>query len=219
MKDAVPTASPDAKGDQLVVWPNNDKTQGYAIHNGSDNNEHPWNLLLVPTVRVNGIECPNLTSPKAPPYFKDAETQIGTLPHGGEDWVLTVNSTLHRGQNQLHIHMSKLFGDVRGEFDQWAYKAASDPSKWYDSTIKIKGFTYRGWIASSLDNNFFALLNDNVVKKSGQNTHMFDETILITRNTKGGYLVLSSDLTSDLSSKGGTDNSDWALDRDAKKDS
>jgi CDP-diacylglycerol pyrophosphatase len=213
MKDAVPTKTPDNKGDRYVEWPGNDKTQGFAIHNGSTGNEHPWNLLLVPTVRVNGIECPNLTAANTPPFFKYAAAHVDQLPSGGGDWALSINSRGARGENQLHIHMSKLFGDVRNALNNESSKAASDPSKWYDSQITVKDFKYRAWNAPSLDGNLFALLFDNVVKKSGWHTGMEDETLLVTRNLKGsGYLVMSSDTTGLMF---GTSNSDWALDRNA----
>lgn len=213
IKDAVPTKTPDDKGDRIVVWPNNDKTQGYAIHNGSSGNEHPWKLL-VPTVRINGIECPSLRASTTPQFFKYAADSVYLLPNGGEDWALTINSRMARGENQLHIHMSKLFGDVRNELNGQAAKAATDPGKWYDSQISVKDFKYRAWNAPSLDYNFFAMLFDNVIKKSGPHTGMEDETLLITRNLKStGFLVLSSDKSSGL--LWGADNSDWALDRNA----
>jgi CDP-diacylglycerol pyrophosphatase len=213
MKNALPTTVPDAMGDRIVVWPHDDQTQGYAVHNGSSGNEHPWNLLLVPTVRVNGIECPNLTASNTPQFFKDAASHVDQLPDGNADWALTINSRFARGENQLHIHMSKLFGDVRNEFNGQATKAATDPSKWYDSVISVKEFKYRAWNAPSLDYNLFAMLFDNVVKKSGPHTGMENETLLVTRNLKGtGFLVMSSDKSGLMF---GTDNSDWALDRNA----
>ena len=55
----------------MVVWPNNDQSRGYAIHNGAQGGAK-YNWLLLSTVRQQGIECSTLLQSGAPEYFLDA---------------------------------------------------------------------------------------------------------------------------------------------------
>jgi CDP-diacylglycerol pyrophosphatase len=221
VKKAVPTASPDNMGNQLVVWPNNDRSIGYAIHNGSQGDVEKWNLLMTPTVRITGIECPNLLAANAPPFFKDAADQVGVLPGSGGDWALGINALGARSENQLHIHMSKLVPQYRAALDQQVDKYATNENDWIHSYVVVNGYTYRAWNTATLNDNFFIRVYFDIVAKAGPNVQMADQTILVTRSHRagGGYLVLNSDTTSDFKGQPvgnpGTKNSDFMLDRHA----
>jgi CDP-diacylglycerol pyrophosphatase len=67
-------------------------------------------LLLVPTVRLSGIEDPRLLDPQTPDYWADAWAERKNLTATGldipDDWVgLAINSSDTRSQDQLHIHI------------------------------------------------------------------------------------------------------------------
>ncbi len=76
-------------------------------------------FLLIPTARINGIESPGVLAPDAPNYWDQAwrarfltEQRIGkALPR--ETISLAINSQYARTQNQLHIHIDCVGGDVR----------------------------------------------------------------------------------------------------------
>jgi len=79
--------------------------------------------LVLPTARIRGIESPQLLRPEAPNYLADAwrartwvEKALGRrLPRG--DVALAINSVQGRSQNQLHIHVDCIRGDVRAALD------------------------------------------------------------------------------------------------------
>lgn len=89
--------------------------QGYAILKDITG---PSQFLLIPTERVTGIEDPRVLAPGAPNYFALAwnnrhftEDRLHrTLPR--EAISLAINSAYGRSQNQLHIHIDCIRGDV-----------------------------------------------------------------------------------------------------------
>ncbi|OBA84734.1 hypothetical protein A5642_25710 [Mycolicibacterium mucogenicum] len=206
--------SPKNPGHNLQVqWPGNDSTRGFAVHPGKHDIKAVQDLLVVPTVRETGIECPNLLRSDAPNYFKDAYDSIhfGSSP----DWALGINSKDGRGYDQLHIHLTRLYGAAREDIDRAvkAGKVSKDEHKWVDQVIEVtdhdKTFVqtskhaYRAWNANSIDTNFFAKLQDNVitplVKQGNKQADMAHETMLVTLNHEGnGLIVLASDTNSGI---------------------
>ncbi len=93
-----------------------DAAHGYAVLKDIRGNTQ---YLLIPTVRVTGIEDPALQDPQAPDYFGAAwsarhyvEQRLGhALPRA--DIGLAVNSREGRSQDQLHIHIDCLRSSVR----------------------------------------------------------------------------------------------------------
>jgi CDP-diacylglycerol pyrophosphatase len=67
--------------------------------------------LLLPTVRITGIESPGLLLPDTPNYFADAWRERGFVERAARHSLprtaisLAVNAVQNRSQNQLHIHM------------------------------------------------------------------------------------------------------------------
>ena len=76
-------------------------------------------LLLVPTIRISGIEDPVLLKPGAPNYWAAAWAQRGLLatrigrPVARQDVAMAVNSMHARTQDQLHIHVSCVRSEVK----------------------------------------------------------------------------------------------------------
>lgn len=75
--------------------------------------------LLIPTAQIAGIESPVLLQPGGPNYFAAAwRARTFVDQRAGRpvprDWMsLAINSTDARSQNQLHIHVDCVRGDVR----------------------------------------------------------------------------------------------------------
>ena len=75
--------------------------------------------ILVPTVKISGLEAPGLQSPSAPNYFELAwqarsflaDKTSRKLAH--DDVALAVNSSLSRSQNQLHVHLDCIARDMQ----------------------------------------------------------------------------------------------------------
>jgi CDP-diacylglycerol pyrophosphatase len=194
----VKDATPQAAGDNVkVVWPNNLKAQGYAIKNGQKGG-HIRDFLLVPTVRLKGIECPDLLYGTAPEYFLDAYNELPKLPSAlfpkDTDWALSIESVVSRKRQQLHIHLTGLATQARRDIDAaLAQKlVARDEAKWSSSTFPVMGHAFRGWNTDKMTHSFFTNLNNNVVKKI-QNIGMGDQTMLITTDGHKGFIVLDSD--------------------------
>lgn len=93
----------------------------------------PTQILLTPTVRVAGIESPELLRPGAPNYWRAAwaarsrlEARAGR-PVPREDVGLAINSVVGRSQDQLHIHIDCVDAGVR---DRLAADASAFSRRW-----------------------------------------------------------------------------------------
>ncbi len=208
----VKNASPTSKGNNIkVVFPNNDKNLGYAMHDGTEPTKTKYNYLLISAIREQGIECPNLLESGAPEYFRDAFENIDLLP-ANTDWALGIESANNRSRNQLHIHVSRLQSQARTDIDAAAKSIAGDEKGWANAHISVMGKQFRAWNASSMDHNLFSVLDREIV--SPLKGSMGNETLLVTANHKGsGYIVLNSDKVSDL--KPGVDNIELLLNKTA----
>lgn len=83
----------------------------------------PLQFLLLPVAKISGIESPRLLSPATPNFLSEAwrarhfmEERRGAAI-GERVYSLAVNSRWGRTQNQLHVHISCLRGDVRQQLD------------------------------------------------------------------------------------------------------
>jgi CDP-diacylglycerol pyrophosphatase len=206
-----------------IQWPGHDSTKGWAVKPGADM-KATQNLLVVPTVRESGIECVNLLEAGAPNYFKHAYDEIKLM--SGTDWALGINSADGRTLNQLHIHLTRLYGSARNDIDAAAKagKLAKSEQAWVNSPIEVTGHdmkgketkhTYRAWNADGIDYNYFAKLNNDIVaplKKQGKtDAGMRHEALLITLNRQGnGLVVLESDRNTGIH---GVDNIETILDK------
>lgn len=105
----------------------------------------PLQYLLLPTAKMKGMESPELLQAKTANFFWLAWQQRNfmSLRHGSQapDNVisLTINSTSGRTQNQLHIHISCLRKDVRGQLNQYANTLNDE---WQDFPVSLAGNKY-----------------------------------------------------------------------------
>jgi CDP-diacylglycerol pyrophosphatase len=217
----VKNATPANPGQKLkkVVFPNNDRNLGYAIHKATN-----YNYLLIPTIRESGIECPNLLDSGAPNYFKDAFENISLLPQG-TDWALGIESEQRRGRNQFHIHVSRLTAETRTEINNQTKSISEDESKWSTTIIKLTNaarhggqqeIKFRAWNAPNVDLNLFVLLNKDIVTPRQQqkvNVAMGDETLLVTADNTGKRLIILNSDEKSPDTQPGADNLEFLLNK------
>lgn len=174
----------------------------YVFHG---TNSH--NFITVPTERVNGIECPWISTASAPNYWQDAWNWAHTSPTQVTAPVgLGINSADPgaRQLNQLHIHMATTRSLSRSDLITQDSAAAMTFAGWSSSRVSIRGFSatqgqyiphvYRVVIRQTFSNiNLFAQLRDMV----GQSQMKFQTLIVIPRPSGlgGGYYIVNSQLT------------------------
>ena len=184
VKDRTPTD----KGPNIKVVQY--KALYYALHNGNTRGEtHKYNLLVIPTARVTGIECKDILDPtKVLNLWRyawaDASEHFGQK---SEDIMLGINSKDGRSHNQLHIHLTGLNKDIRNQLDKLT-NVPTDLKKWNGSMYVLGAHAYRVVHVNSLDNNPFNLLQDNVVKNFQDR---FQQSMAVVADTKNGgfYLI------------------------------
>ena len=208
VKEATPAKPGNNKE---VVWPGNNKDQGYAIHDGAAAQHSAFNLLLIPTLREKGIECPNLLDEgSAPNYFQYTLEAATKYIQAGPNWALGIESANNRSRNQLHIHVSRLTGGARQDIENQSQKIADKESDWQNHEIVVQGKHFRAWNAPDLNHNLFLVLDNQVVQP--KKVAMGDETLLVTANTKGkGVIVLNGDQVSVTNP--GADNIEFLLNK------
>jgi CDP-diacylglycerol pyrophosphatase len=160
--------------------------------------------LLIPTDRITGIESPLILAPHARDYWVDAwnsrtyveKSVKRTLP----DTLLgiEINSQYRRSQNQLHIHIDCMRGDIS---DALARHANDVPGQWH--TQMLDGNRYRVMRVTSLaqaDNPFRLVARDDAGNHFSE-AAMATQTILVTgagpSAEQDGWLVVNSDLDAD----------------------
>ncbi|MFM0741096.1 CDP-diacylglycerol diphosphatase [Paraburkholderia xenovorans] len=156
--------------------------------------------LLIPTDRITGIESPLILEPHAQPYWADAwasrvyveKAVKRSLPDS--QLSLEINSAFRRSQNQLHIHIDCLRGDVSETLSQ---HANDSPGQWRWDTLD--GNRYRIMRVTSLtqQNDPFQI----VARDNKDADAMAMQTILVTgagtSAEKDGWLIVNSGLNLD----------------------
>jgi CDP-diacylglycerol pyrophosphatase len=103
-------------------------------------------FLLIPTLRVGGIEAFSLLDPDAPNYWDEAwraryfveERAQQPLPR--EDISLAINSSVGRSQDQLHIHIDCVRADVKAAL---AAHQSDLGVAWTSFPVPLAGHDYR----------------------------------------------------------------------------
>jgi CDP-diacylglycerol pyrophosphatase len=101
--------------------------------------------LLIPTARVSGIESPELLAADAPNYFRDAWTSRRYVEAklrrtlARDEISLAINSASGRTQNQLHIHIDCLAGDVVRALREAGPRIGSE---WAPLPMRLRGHRY-----------------------------------------------------------------------------
>lgn len=186
--DQVKKRTPTDPGtNRQVVFPDPTRDYGYAIHNGAPHGTpSTYDLLLIPTNRVSGIECGKIWQPNALNLWQYARDAARLLPPNTHI-ALGINSAEQRDQDQLHIHVSRLTDGARSDIDHQLQRITDDPTAWKTTVISVQGKDFRALHVTDLGTNPFVLLERNVAP-----TDMFAQTLLVVPDPRGGYDLLDS---------------------------
>ena len=154
--------------------------------------------LLIPTLRIAGIESPELLKAGTPNYWRDAweaRHYVEQAVHARlerDDIGLAINSSSGRSQNQLHIHVDCMRVDVRAALTA---QQAKFSEQWTLLATRLSGHAYRARLitdAALRDTDPFRLLFD-AIQRDGES--MADQTLLLTGTTlpdgKPAFILLS----------------------------
>lgn len=103
-------------------------------------------FLLIPTARISGMEDPAILTPSAPNFWEPAWKARGLMDEPAHTILprdvvsLAINSMVGRSQDQLHIHIDCVRGDVR---DALAANQAKIGAGWSRFPTPLAGHTYR----------------------------------------------------------------------------
>lgn len=120
------------------------EARGYAVLKDNDPRK-PTHFLLIPTVRLTGIESPDLLAAGAPDYFVPAwaaRARVAALAGRRlprEDYGLAINSVSGRTQDQLHIHVDCVSPGVR---DALHARGAAITRSWRRLDVAFSGHRY-----------------------------------------------------------------------------
>jgi CDP-diacylglycerol pyrophosphatase len=155
-------------------------------------------FLVIPTMRITGVESPELLSNVSPNYWDYAWTVRSAVEQrlhrklARDQVALAVNSAYGRTQNQLHIHVDCISPDVRESLRQHSTEIGGH---WAPLGIALKGHPY--WAmripGSQLgDNDPFKLLADGM---PSARQHMGRQTLVLIGATfedgKDGFILLT----------------------------
>ncbi len=155
-------------------------------------------LLLIPTVRITGIEDRQLLAPSSPNYWQaawDAKPLFearARRPVPREDLGLAINSVYGRSQNQLHIHIDCLRRDIR---DALRANQSRIGPRWGLLPVTLAGHRYRamrlGGEAIAPRDPFKLLAADNPAARAD----MGRETLVVVgarlAGGRPGFILLS----------------------------
>ncbi|MFC0860697.1 CDP-diacylglycerol diphosphatase [Sphaerimonospora cavernae] len=183
----------------------------YVVMPGNNNASHYTNYILVPTLRINGIECPWICESVAPNYWSAAEFFAGRKPTVVPTPVgLGINSVHARMFNQLHIHMATARPVSLKDLTANESDAARTVAGWVDSRVSIRGFseklgiiphTYRVLIWPGINHdNLFEMLRTMLRISLGPGATTADaqalmrlQTLIVIPRPAGDYYIVNSE--------------------------
>ena len=145
-------------------------------------------FLLVPTIRISGIESPIVRGPNATNYFASAwevRTYINEALHLAlprDDIGLAINSAVSRSQDQMHIHFSCIRADVLEALHKNEGRIGNH---WAPFNVTFFGHHYIAmWVTGERlsPNNPFSFLAERL---SGPTPDMANRTLVVIGFTRG----------------------------------
>jgi CDP-diacylglycerol pyrophosphatase len=171
---------------------------GFAILKDLRGETH---FLLMPTLRMSGIESPAVLSQNVTNYFAkawDARSYVFAMVHRTlppDDISLAVNSPASRSQDSLHIHIDCVRTDVYDDLHS-GHEMLS--GQWKPLQHPPLGHPYKAmWVAGERlgANNPFKLLADRL---PGARQNMGDHTLVVIGLTrpdgKKGFVLLEDEV-------------------------
>jgi CDP-diacylglycerol pyrophosphatase len=157
--------------------------------------------LLIPTVRVSGIESAYLLT-GAPNYFADAWRERGYVERAARRALprsaisLAINSAEGRSQNQLHIHIDCIRADVQEVLGRELSMIAGDWAPLPEPLIAGHHYRAKRVLADTLDGtNPFILLADGI---PGARTAMGQQSLVVVgaefASGRPGFIILNSEV-------------------------
>ena len=128
-----------------------DESAGFVVLKDRKGSRH---YLLMPSLKITGIESAVLLEPATPNYFEQAWqarhflTDLANASIADDDVSFAVNSQFGRSQNQLHIHISCLRSDVKTRL---AALSASIGPTWQPLAGGLSGHDYLARRVSATD--------------------------------------------------------------------
>lgn len=180
--------------------------------------EGRWQFLAVPTVRVTGIEDPQVLMPRLPNYWALAwiaaqRVLPAAVTANRNDVGLAINSVEGRSQNQLHIHISCVQPSVMHELNAMQNQIGTSWSK--PLPLGEHAYSAMRVEAATLENvdPFFLLL-----KLKDARQHMGEQTLVVVGATwdggkKRGFYILD-DYTHETSDGPDLGHGEGLLDED-----
>ncbi|MEU7693015.1 CDP-diacylglycerol diphosphatase [Microbispora hainanensis] len=198
----------------------------FVVMKGNPSKKKYVNYLLIPTKRINGIECPWICCSTAPNYWSAADycaTQQPTevpAPVG-----LGINSRPARQLDQLHIHMARARPESYNDLVAQDKLAARTVENWADTRVSITGYseqhhtniqhTYRVLIWGGFTHdNLFAMLRSMLVHTPHGGTIakaqaiMYLQTLIVIPRPFGGYYIVNSERSLEKPGTSKADGSD-----------
>lgn len=157
-------------------------------------------FLLIPTMRITGIESPELLAEAAPNYWAYAWQEKADVEErlhrklARDQIALAVNSAYGRTQNQLHIHVDCIRPDIRDSLRQ---QAAEIGIQWKPLPIALNHHRYQAMRIPGPElgeRNPFKLLAQGL---PGAREHMDRHTLVLTgatfENGAEGFILLADE--------------------------
>jgi CDP-diacylglycerol pyrophosphatase len=149
-------------------------------------------FLVIPTVRVSGIDSPEILAPNAPNYWEGAWQARGFVNARAHRELprdvisLAINSVSGRTQDQLHIHVDCVRRDVQATLQK---NAKDIGAHWTALPVKLSGHDYQAMRIDQPDlsrTNPFVLLADGI---AGARADMAHYTLVVVGESSGFVLL------------------------------
>jgi len=153
--------------------------------------DKPNAYLIIPTTRVTGIEDRQIFAPPVADLWAHGWRQAQIfLNKPAADTGLAINSGFGRSQDQLHIHISCVRGDVAQALADDDEKIGGDPAKPVELPLGPQNHVYRVIKVASLT---AASPFDLAAAMSGAKADMAEQGIAVVGSkTPGLYYVLNT---------------------------
>ncbi|WP_283603679.1 CDP-diacylglycerol diphosphatase [Serratia proteamaculans] len=192
------------------VYLDEGQQKGYAVVRDLETRYH---FLLVPTLKLKGVESPELLLSTTPDYFSLAWRNRHVLDqvYGKElprnAFALTINSQGGRTQGQLHIHIACLKPHIRRSIDRQLSSIGDD---WTELSDNLVGQHYLGKRIrqDNLDGVYPFVQIGRQLAKNGSEMKKFGVAVVpvLFENKQQGFVLLADEARRVKNNTGHTEN-------------